>query len=127
MLTVVCAICGESVPSENEACPACAARDLRAVDESEFPATPQERLIANAHHTVEKINDLHTARAEQLDADSKVRIAQALRHRGEGQVSALEAQLRQKQADLRQEQEELDTALYQATLDRLKRELHELL
>jgi hypothetical protein len=127
MLTVICAICGETVGPEDRACPACAADELRAVPDEEIPRTPEERLIANAHRTVEKINDLHTARAEQLDEDAKARIERALKRRAEGQVSVIEKRLRQEQADLRRQQEELDIEMYQATLDRLKRELQALL
>ena len=127
MIAVICAICGEPIRAEDSACRVCDAQELRAVPSGEIAASPQERLIANAHRTVEKINDLHTARAQQLDEDAKQRIAGALRRRAEGQVSAIEGQLREEQTQLRQEQERVDTALYQATLDRLKRELQALL
>ena len=95
--------------------------------DDQLPPTPDERLIANAHRTVEKINDLHTARAEQLDEDAKARIARALRARGEGQVTLIEERLRQEQEWLQEERELVDTALYHETLARLKGELQALL
>ena len=127
MLALTCAICGEPSTPEDQACPFCESDELRAVADEQIPETAQDRLVAEAHRTVEKINDLHTDRAHRLDEDSKARIERALRHRAEGQVSVIEARLRSEQSRLRREQEELDTALYHATLDRLKRELQTLL
>ena len=127
MIVVLCSVCGEPANADEAACSVCDAVDVRAVAEDRLPPTPQERLIANAHRTVEKIHDLNTARAEQLDEDAKARIVRALRARAEGQVSVIESRLREEQARLRDEQELLDTALYNETLDRLKRELQELL
>ena len=127
MLAVICAICGEPVQPDDRACQACEANELRAVPEEQLPATPEERLIASAHRTVEKINDLYTARAQQLDDDAKARIEHALRERAEGQVDLIEARLRAEQAHLRREQERVNTALYHATLERLKHELQALL
>jgi hypothetical protein len=69
---------------------------------------------------VEKIGELHSARAQQLDEDAKARMARALRTRAEGQVDVIEARLRH-------EQEARDTAAYHEAMDRLKRELLTLL
>ena len=127
VIVVLCSVCGEPANADDEACPVCDAVDVRAVPEDRLPPTPEGRLIANAHRTVEKINDLNTARAQQLDEDAKARILRALRARAEGQVSVIESRLREEQTRLREEQELLDTALYNETLNRLKRELQELL
>jgi uncharacterized Zn finger protein (UPF0148 family) len=116
MVVVICSICGETASADAKACPSCEATDFRAVPEEELPASPEERLIANAHRTVEKINELHKSRARQLDRDAEARVARALRVRAEGQVGVIEARLRD-------EQEQRDTAAYHAELTRLKREL----
>ena len=123
MVVVICSLCGELVGADNEACPVCEAKDLRAVPEDRLPPTPEERLIANAHRTVEKISELHKSRARQLDRQAKEGIARALRERAEGQVGVIEARLRDDEARLRHEQELGDTAAYKDALSRLKREL----
>ena len=118
MVVVICAICGEPGEAENEFCPSCEATEVRAVPEEELPSTPAERLIANAHRTVDQIGELHKARARQLDEAAKARLARALRARAEGQVGVIEARLRH-------DQEARDTAAYHEALERLKRELLE--
>jgi uncharacterized Zn finger protein (UPF0148 family) len=127
MITVICAVCGEPVLADDQVCPVCEASELRAVPAEQLPPTPQERLIANAHRTVERINDLHTARTQQLDEDAKARIGLALRARAEDQLTIIEARLHEERERLRAEQERVDTAIYHEALSRLKRELQALL
>ena len=120
MVAVICSICGEPAKAEDRECSVCKAVDMRAVPVDQLPETPEERLIANAHRTVEKIDELHRARADQLDEDAEARLARALRARAERQVDVIEARIHHAQ-ELR------DTKVYEDTLARLKRELQALL
>ena len=94
MIVVVCSVCGEPTSVDDDRCPGCQAADQRAIPETKIAPTREERLLAGVERTLESLDDLRVAHANEQAQAARAQRERALRMRLEAQAGVLEARQR---------------------------------